>query len=172
MNSYLLNNDLINLGPSSSQEIFPSKMFKSTNIFNYPLSEREADSNNETPNEASRTLNGENMNKIFIQDSKLNSGSEFCNKEESLLIPNNSNQDYYDEKKQKMSKEEVESLIDNKRSELDIKIYDMVTKNQVEERKLEEAINNESDEEEKAKLVKMLEGEIRKNENNIALLKE
>lgn len=147
-------------------------MFKSTSIFNSPASERTSNTNNESPNEPSKNSKTEAMQKIFIQDLKLNNGSESYNKEESIIMQNNSNQDNSDENNRKMTKEEVESLIDNKRSELDIKIYDLVTKNQVEERKLEEAINDENDEEAKAKLVKVLEEEIKKNENNIALLKE
>lgn len=143
-------------------------MFNSTNLFN-SISERDAIFSNDSPNEAK--ISNENTNKIFIQDAKLNN-LEFKNNEENALNQENSSQDYSNDPKPKMTKEEVESLIDNKRSELDIKIYDLVTKNQVEERKIEEAINNETDEEEKANLVKKLEEQIKKNENKISLMKE
>ena len=160
---------LIQLGPtSSSQELFSSKMFNSTNLLN-STPEREAIFSNGHPNE--RKTNGENMNKIFIQDKKLNKGPELKKNEEEAFTEDNSYQDS-NEAKSKMTKEEVESLIDNKRSELDIKIYNLVNRNQIEERKIEDTINNETDEEEKTRLVKMLEEEIKKNENNIALLKE
>ncbi len=151
-------------------------MFKSTNS---PLTEIKFKSKNETGNEAENLQGGENKNKrIFIQDSKLNNSSEFNNKTEQQeeesdhILQNNLNDDYSDENKPKMTKEEVESLIDNKRSELDIKIYDLVTRNQVEEKKIEDAINNAEDEETKDNLVKRLEIAIQTNENNIALLKE
>jgi len=143
-------------------------MFNSTNLLN-SISEREAIFSNENPNE--RKTNEENMNKIFIHDKKLNRGPELKKNEEEGFTEDNSNQDS-NEAKSKMTKEEVESLIDNKRSELDIKIYNLVNRNQIEERKIEDAINNETVEEEKTGLVKILEEEIMKNENNIALLKE
>jgi hypothetical protein len=143
-------------------------MFNSTNLLN-SISEREAIFSKENPNE--RKTNGDNMNKIFIQDKKLNIGPELKKYEEEGFTEDNSNQDS-NEANTKMTKEEVESLIDNKRSELDIKIYNLVNINQIEERKIEDAINNETVEEEKTGLVKILEEEIMKNENNIALLKE
>ncbi len=100
------------------------------------------------------------------------------NNDVSVGIPNQDNHDNSDnvvnqeEYIRKMTKSEVDSLIDNKRSELDIKLFDMVTKNQVEEKKLEDSYTAETNEEEKAKLLRMLEDEIKKNENNIAMLKE
>lgn len=130
---------------------------------------RESSSNNFETSNAARSSSNENTNKIFIQDSKLNNGlEEFDKKEESEM----QQQDFSDDNKPKMTKEEVESLIDNKRSELDIKIYDLVTRHQVEEKKIEDTINNETDEEERSRLVLILEETIKNNENNIALLKE
>jgi len=142
-------------------------MFKSSDNFN-SYTEREQDSIN-SPS-IKKSLDGDKIKRIVIQDSKIESSSPLDNNEESQL--QNSNQNYYVDDKKNMTKEEIESLIDNKRSELDIHLFDMVTKYQVEEKKIEDLYNHETNEEEKAKLLKKLENEIKKNEDNLANLKE
>lgn len=63
-------------------------------------------------------------------------------------------------------------MVDKKRSELDIKIFDLVTKFQVEEKKLQDSYENEQNEEERAKLLTQLEETIKQNENAINNMKE
>lgn len=72
----------------------------------------------------------------------------------------------------KITKEEIEILVDKKRSELDIKIFDLVTRNQVEEKKIEDLYEAEENEEEKAKLLNQLQNLIKINEDKIEGMKE
>lgn len=98
------------------------------------------------------------------------------NFEDTYLSPikrhSSSKDNTVEETRKKMTKEEIDSLIDNKRSELDIKLYDLVTRNQVEEKKIEELYNKETDEEQKVSLLSTLKQEITNNENAIKALKE
>lgn len=142
-------------------------MFRSSDNFN-SYTERDQDSIN-SPS-MKKSLDSEKIKRIIIQDSKMETSSPLENNEESQM--QNPNKNFYVDDKRNMTKEEIESLIDNKRSELDIQLFDMVTKNQVEEKKIEDMYNHENNEEEKAKLLKKLESEIKKNEDNLAVLKE
>jgi hypothetical protein len=90
-------------------------------------------------------------------------------KEEEKRIDNRGK--YFQAEKTKMSKKDIDILVDNKKSELNIKIFDMVTKNQIEEKKIEELYENEEDEEKKGILLKELEDLIKSNENNINEIK-
>jgi hypothetical protein len=67
--------------------------------------------------------------------------------------------------------EEIEFLINKKKYDSDIKIYNMITKHQIEEKKIEELYNNEEDNEEKEKLLTELKEMIERNENKIKRLK-
>lgn len=74
--------------------------------------------------------------------------------------------------KRKLTKNEIESLVENKRSEMDINIYDMVTKNQIEEQKLQELLDIEENAEEKEKLLLQMRDLIQKNENTLNHIRE
>jgi len=140
-------------------------MFKSSDNFNTDL-EQESELNNDGPT----ADKNDKKDKVFIQDAAnldITSGIKY-NDESEANYPNQGNL----EEKRIMSIEEVQSLIDNKKSELDIKVYDSITRHQVEEKKIEELYNNETDEGQKAILLAKLEEEIKKNEKNLANLKE
>ena len=55
---------------------------------------------------------------------------------------------------------------------MDINVYDLVTKFQIEEKKIEDKANEEEDEEEKDKLLSELKNLIKKNEDFINERKE
>ncbi len=127
---------------------------------------KDQDSINATPL-MKMSIDSENMEKILIKDSHLVDSLE----KNEEIENNTSNQNLTEEKKY-MTKEEIDSLIENKKSELDILYYDMVTKSQVEEKKLEEMFNEETNEEEKNRLSEMMNLEIKNNEKSLSLLKE
>lgn len=140
-------------------------MFKSTDNINLKHNAK-TDNIFETPK------HDENNKPSRIQDLNSHNLSEIPNNNEENLFENNHEKEDLYENKPNMTKEELECLIDNKRSELDIRIFDLVTKNQIEEKKLEELYNNEIDEELKSNLMRKLEEKIKNNEENLALLKE
>jgi hypothetical protein len=76
------------------------------------------------------------------------------------------------EVKNRLTPDDIKKLIENKRSELDLKIYDMVTKYQIQENTFEEMMNNEENEEKKARLQIEFEELIKNNEKNINGTKE
>ena len=111
----------------------------------------------------------------YNQDSKFEKTSTLKHADETISPVN-----VIDEKekenekirKNKISPQEIEILVDKKRSELDIKIFDMVTKNQIEEKKIEDLHNNEEDEEQKVKLLEDLKELSHRNEKMIQDMKE
>ena len=113
----------------------------------------------------------------LIQDSRFDMTSPIKLADESNLpskLNENTNENAAEntEERKKMSKDEIDSLVDNKRSELDINLFDLVTRNQIEEKKVEDIYNNEENDETKAKLLKELEELIKKNESMISEMKE
>lgn len=127
-----------------------------------------------SPFSGSNTLLNDNSNSKFDMTSSIKHQQE--EKENDENKSKISKEEKKVEKKKievkKLSKEEIMDLIDKKRSELDIKIFDMVTKNQVEEKKLEENYEAETDEEQKGILLKNLENSIKLNEDVISEMKE
>lgn len=144
-------------------------MFKSTNNINNDIKEDGKSLNDNTyierslRDEKNKNLINQNSNKDVYFNNKNNEENDFKDLHKEVHL---------DEIKPKMTKEEVESLIDNRRSELDIRLFDLVTKNQIEEKKIEELYINETNEEQKANLLRKLEEEIKNNENNLAMIKE
>ena len=118
----------------------------------------------------------ESQSYTLAQDSKFDMTSPIKLADETVLNKPNENETIIENPKKenfkKLSEDEIRSLIDNKRSELDIRIFDMVTKNQIEEKKLEEDYNMEENEEEKENKLKKLENLIKENENNLNEMKE
>ena len=172
----------INKGPSSTQKFFPSNnLYKSSDNLN---TDKNHNSENNTANNINNTRknnssdsNFENMENLVIQDSRFNASSikhNYPNEEFLSPIKDNLNKENSIEHRNKknLDIEDIETLIENKRSQLDIKIYDMVTKSQIEEKKIEEKYNLEQDQEEKSKLLNNLEEEIKRNENAILNMKE
>jgi len=132
--------------------------------------EAEVEFNRENP-DIGKSLSNENKRNIINHDSKtiLSPISKYENESDLLNSPN---QEDLNENELKITKGEIESLIDNKRSELDIKLFNLVNKNQIDEKKIEELCNKETDQEKKAILWKNLEEDIKSNENNLALIKQ
>ena len=118
----------------------------------------------------------ESQSNTLVQDSRFDMTSPIKLSDDpvSPSKPNENTNDNVEnnEVRKKMTKEEIDSLNDNKRSELDIKMFDLVTRNQVDEKKIEDLYNNEENEEEKAKLLSELKELIEKNESIINEMKE
>jgi hypothetical protein len=74
--------------------------------------------------------------------------------------------------KENMTAKEIFQKVENRRYELDTNVYDMGTKNEIEEKKMEELANNEEDEEGKEKLLAELKDLKEKNEGIINEMKE
>lgn len=145
---------------------------------------------NEEINELSNDTNGlirskikdsQSNSKIHSFPKKNNEESKFAREEEiqkngnEKIIENKQQKEHlekFKEEKKAMSKEEINLLIDKKKSELDIRIFDMVTKNQIEEKKIEDLYESQENDEEKSKLLKQLEELIKTNEDTINDLKE
>lgn len=102
------------------------------------------------------------------EEENENENGQQANTEKNITNKNK----FFHAEKPKMSKEEIVTLVCNKKSELNIKIFDLVTKNQVEEKKVEEMYEAEQDEEKKANLLGELEDLIKSNENNLNEIKE
>ena len=71
-----------------------------------------------------------------------------------------------------MSEKEIFQQVENKRYELDANVFDIVTKNQIEEKKIEDLANDIEDEESKAKLLDSMKDLIEKNEGIVNEMKE
>jgi hypothetical protein len=112
----------------------------------------------------------DNENDEDENENEKENENEEQGKEEEKIIDYRSK--HFKAEKTNMSKEEINILIDNKKSELNIKIFDMVTKNQIEEKKIEELYEAEVNEGQKEVLLKELEDLIKLNENNIYQMKE
>jgi len=138
----------------------------------------EESSNRDTALGNSKHKMRESQSNTLIQDSKFDMTSPIKHREENKNEKNekedNNNSINLSQNNEikKMSKEEIDILVDNRKSTLDLKIFDLVTKNQIEEKKVEELYENEENEEEKARLLKELEELIKRNEDTINEMKE
>lgn len=146
-------------------------MFRSTDNININL-DAESDKNYENPDKGDSFSNQNNKNSLTLNQD-LNSKSPPMGKtNEESSVQDNFKEEQLIDNRHIMTKDELECLIENKRSELDLRIFDLVTKNQIEEKKLEELCNNENNEEQRLNLLRNLEEAIKNNENKLALLKE
>ena len=150
----------------------------------------EEDSNNDTAHGNSKGHNNvkESQSNTLIQDLKLEKTSMIKSPDETLSPNNNENLNEEKESesekdkevtietkkatKEKMTAKEIFLKVENKRYELDNNVFDIGTKNQIEEKKMEELANNEEDEEKKEQLLAEMKDLIEKNESNINEMKE
>jgi hypothetical protein len=137
---------------------------------NNNYTEQEGEKENEKDEEENKNKN-ENENEEKHEDYQANTDGEGFEVEHDSKIFNEKTQTQNNEKNI-LSKEDMDNLIDNKKSELDIRIFDLVTRNQVEEKKFEEIYENEKNEEKKKILLNELEELIKKNEDCINKMKE